>query len=394
MRYAPLILANPRKHYAWGSKTAIPAILGQAASDQPVAELWIGAHPDGPSIAKTSEGAVSIDQVIAADPVAWLGPKSAERFGRLPMLLKILAAAEPLSIQAHPTKAQAEAGFAREEAAGVPRDAKNRSYKDSNHKPELIVALSKLRALCGFRAPAEIVGLSEPVATGFLEDALFELAAGGSLASFYRAIMSAPAEEQKRVAVEAASRAASLTPSNARARAAFAEVVALAARYPGDIGVISPLLLNLVTLERDEALFLDAGELHAYLEGVGIEVMASSDNVLRGGLTPKHVDVEQLLQTLHFKTGRPTILRPESTGDPRERRYHTPAPDFALTVVDLPDQSPFDVRTEAVEILLVLEGKPTFDQTTLAPGQAVLIPNDTRYRLRGPTRIYRTFPQI
>lgn len=381
------LLDCPIKPYAWGSKTALPHLMGTAPTGQPQAELWIGAHPDGPSSLKIQGKPANLEDAIAKDPEAWLSPWVAKRFGKLPLLLKVLAAAEPLSIQAHPNKAQAEAGFQREEQAGLARTAPNRSYKDPNHKPELIVAHSKFRALCGFRPAPQIVGLLSPLELPELDDAISDLAAGGPLQPLYRTLMSLPPATQKSVAERAVAAARD------KGEGAYREVVRLAERYPGDVGVLSPLLLNLIELAPDEALFLDAGELHAYLEGTGIELMASSDNVLRGGLTPKHVDVPELLSTLHFRTGRPTILRPEATADRRVRTYRTPVPDFALSVIDL-DAGPYLSTADSIELLLSVGGAPYLEfgeRHLLAPGQAAVVPAGAAYTLRGPGRLYRAF---
>lgn len=382
------LLDCPIKPYAWGSTTALPALFRAPPTGQPQAELWIGAHPDGPATVEQNGRGVSLEEVIAQNPAGWLGAPTAQRFGRLPLLLKVLAAAQPLSIQAHPTKSQAEAGFDREEAAGIPRGAPERSYKDRNHKPELIVAVSKFRALCGFRPVPQIVGLLAPLDLPALDDGISGLAAGGPLKPFYAELMTLPKAQREALArdvVQAAKR---------RREVPYQEVVALGERYPGDIGVLSPLLLNLLELAPDDALFLDAGELHAYLEGTGVELMASSDNVLRGGLTPKHVDVPELLTTLHFKTGRPTVLRPEPTADRRVRTYRTPVPDFGLSVIDL-DAGPYLSTADSVELLLTMSGsphlEPAHERFPLAPGRAAIVPAGAKYTLRGPGRVFRAF---
>src|SRR6266540_2262539 len=278
-------LDNPVQNYAWGSRTAIADLLGRPApGGRPEAELWIGAHPQAPSRLAAVPGPLgrdgvpggprTLDALIRSAPEAMLGPEAVRRWaGELPLLMKMIAAAEPLSIQCHPNREQALAGFAREDAEGLPRDAPQRNYRDPNHKPELVVALTRFVGLKGFRPVEEIArGL------GSLEVPELRAAAGA-----------------------------------ARRRgddAAFSWMERLHAKYPGDIGVFAPLLLNLFELAPEDGLFLSAGELHAYLEGTAIEVMASSDNVLRGGLTPKHVDVPELLAVGAFRPSPPVVLRP------------------------------------------------------------------------------------
>ncbi|MDP1922058.1 MAG: mannose-6-phosphate isomerase, class I [Myxococcales bacterium] len=358
-------LENAVQRYAWGSLTSIPALLGLPASGGPQAELWVGAHPTAPS----KVNGRSLEALIAEAPGPMLGAQVEQRFGpRLPFLLKVLAAAKPLSLQAHPSLLQAQAGFANEEAAGVPRMAAHRNYRDPNHKPELLCALTPFRAMCGFRRVDEtkalLAGLGVPALAPFLE-ALQQ----GGLSSLFERVMTVPAADRAPLVAAVVAACASRPPAGFAAECANA--VALEQEYPGDVGVIGALLLNLVTLKPGEALALGAGNLHAYLEGTGVELMANSDNVLRGGLTPKHVDVPELLRVLDFTDGPVTIVVPR--GAP-EATYPTPFPDFRLSRVDV--GAAFSLPRNGPDLLLCVEGEVQVNGLALGRGQSAFAPFD------------------
>ncbi|MEE1619940.1 mannose-6-phosphate isomerase, class I [Zafaria sp. J156] len=296
-------LRNTIRDYAWGSRTALAGLLGHDAPGGPEAELWIGAHPGAPSLAEVPGAApVPLDRLIEDDPASALGADAAERFGRLPYLAKLLAADAPLSIQVHPTLARAREGFALEEGAGVDRSAAHRNYKDDNHKPEMIFALTPFTALCGFRPADESAALFELLAGRVPEPAAGAarrtagLLRGGRLREAFTGLLEAPDDVVALVGASAAA-SAGAGPHDA----GLAELPRLEAAYPGDPGVLVSLMLNLVELEPGQAICLPAGNVHAYLRGLGVEVMASSDNVLRGGLTAKHVDIPELLDTVDFE---------------------------------------------------------------------------------------------
>jgi mannose-6-phosphate isomerase len=387
------------RSYAWGSRTAIPELLGQAPSAEPQAELWLGAHPSAPSLLRAGdEGEVPLDAWIRRDPEAALGARMAERFGgELPFLLKLLAAAEPLSIQAHPSEEQARAGFARENAAGVPLDAPHRSYRDPHPKPELICAVTPFRALNRFREPDEIaVGIEALGVDGLrpLLEPLREAPDRSGLRAFFEAWMTLEPEAGAQLVGRAAEAAAGLGDDPARA-----EVVRLAKVCPGDPGVLAPLFLNLVELAPGEAMFLPAGELHSYLGGLGVELMAASDNVLRGGLTPKHVDVPELIRTLGFGAGPVEVLRPERISA-TEAGYETPAEEFSLSVIDVtPSLAHESGARSGVEILLCTSGETRVHDLQggsvvgLPRGAAVWVPAGAgAYRVEcaeGEGRVYR-----
>jgi mannose-6-phosphate isomerase len=325
-------LTGSVQHYAWGSTTALPAFLGVEPDGRPQAELWLGAHHSAPS----RVGDRSLADRIAADADGVVGEVAVGEFGpQLPYLLKVLAAAQPLSLQAHPSRAGAEAGFAREEEAGIDRGAPTRLYRDDWPKPEMLMALGDVEALCGFREPDETYALFARLGVPAATELVAPLQGGGAeaLAEVFARVLGL-VESEREVVAQVVTAAAELIEADAGAVDAdlglFAKTaVELDEHYPGDPGVLAALLMNRMGFGRFEGLFLPAGNLHAYLHGIGVEIMANSDNVMRGGLTPKHVDVSELLAVLDFTPGVPELVQvdEESTG---VWRYRTPAPEFAL----------------------------------------------------------------
>jgi len=328
------LLENPVRPYAWGSRTVIADLLGgQVPSPHPQAEMWLGAHPADPSRIVHRDGHVgSLLDAVAADPARLLGGDRASRWNAtLPFLLKVLAADEPLSLQAHPSIDQARAGFGREEAAGVPRDAAHRNYRDANHKPELICALTEFQALVGFRDPAATLALLHALDVPELAAYTGLLAAqpdADGLRALFTTWITLPQSLLDTLVPALQAGCVRLAGDAGTLHAEARTVLELSERYPGDAGVLCALLLNRITLAPGEALYLPAGNLHAYLEGAGIELMANSDNVLRGGLTPKHVDVPELMRVLDFRAGPPPVLSGRPDG--RWVRYDTPAEEFLL----------------------------------------------------------------
>ena len=295
--------------YPWGSKRAIVELLGiPNPGGKPMAELWMGAHPKAPSRVSVDGKTCTLDRFIEEHPDRALGARTARAFGpRLPFLFKILSAAQPLSIQAHPNLTQAEEGFEREERLGIPVDAPERNYRDRNHKPEIICALTPFQALRGFRPLPEIEEEFASCPEPPLAEAAGALRPGQAskeaLKRFFVTIQRLSAERVRTLS--------DWVLSHADGGRRYEWVNRLRSIWPGDPGVFAPLYLNLVELHPGQAMFLPAGELHAYLEGTGAELMANSDNVLRGGLTSKHVDLDELLSVLTFESGRPKILEPE-----------------------------------------------------------------------------------
>ena len=391
------LMKNTVQEYAWGSYTAIPELLGNVSpAKTPQAELWMGAHPKAPSMVKCDGNWKSLLELIEKNPHDILGEKVAEKFDNsLPYLFKVLAAAKPLSIQAHPSRDQAKRGFERENRVGIPLDAYNRNYKDDNHKPECICALSLLWALNGFRKISDIVGLMKKICPKGLKNELDNLRGEPNsleLKNFFQAMMTMDRDRQKQIIADAITNAQKFLDDDQ----AYKWMIDLYREYPADIGVFSPVLLNLICLKPGQAMFLKAGELHAYLDGVGIEIMANSDNVLRGGLTPKHVDVPELLKVLNFEEREVDILRQEESNN-YESIYSSSAEEFILSVISVKEgiiyNSPLD---RSVEILLCTDGNATVfesgenDKIDIAGGRSVIIPAIVeKYSIEGNATLYK-----
>jgi mannose-6-phosphate isomerase len=377
------------RHYPWGSRTVIPDLLGEPSpADRPYAELWMGAHPDEPSV--LSDG-TPLDKAIQRSPEQLLGAAVRERFGdRLPFLLKVLAADQPLSLQAHPTNEQAEAGFAAEEAAGVPRDSTTRTFKDPFHKPELLLALTPFEALCGFRPVEESLYCLAKLQVPELKPTIAALARGGLRAAIPQLLALSP--EHRATLVSAVAEAASrfVAAHDPEFINTYRWAASLAETYPGDPGVVISLMCNHLKLAPGEAVFLPAGNLHAYLCGAGVEVMASSDNVLRGGLTGKHVDLAALIEVLDFADGRVPVLHPVL--GPGGLRYPVPVEEFDLTRVQLDAQTGV-LTSRGPQVLLCTEGEAalTSSENTLALGKgaAAFVPAGAQITASGPAVLYR-----
>jgi mannose-6-phosphate isomerase len=355
----------------------------------------MGAHPNDPSRARCRGEWTPLPDLLRKHPAEILGESVAARFGgELPFLFKVIAAAQPLSVQAHPDQEQAREGFERENAAGIALGARERNYPDPHPKRELICALSPFSALCGFRPIPEIVRVFRDLQVDAFAseiDALERDGGSEALERFFTAVWNAARGRLARAIDQAA--------ANARRRLddpAARWVSAIAALYPGDAGVLAPLFLNLVSLAPGEAMYLGAGELHSYLEGVGIEIMGNSDNVLRGGLTTKHVDVPELCRVLRFESAAAKILQPRKVSA-RERIFETPADEFELAVIRVKNGKPWrSAKSRGVEILLCIEGDLTVadresDQSLgLERGASVLIPDSVNcYQLAGTGVVYR-----
>lgn len=393
MKIPPLVLKNTIQTYAWGSHSAIQTLMGSAATDAPWAELWMGAHPKAPSQVNWGDRWLPLNEMIQKFPEKILGPGTARKFnGTLPYLFKILAAEQPLSIQAHPNALQAKAGFDRENQAGVDLASATRNYKDPFHKPECICALTPFVGLKGFRASSEILELIRRFCPRGL-DFLVPHLRRGDYKNFFKSLMAIENPEKQNILQETRA-AAEKQPAADR----VAEwILRLHAAYPQDTGVLSPLFLNLFRLLPGEALFLPAGELHAYLSGMGIEIMANSDNVLRGGLTPKHVDVPELLSILNFRESKIEILVPAAVSA-CEASYPVPAEEFMLSVLDITEGLPCDISgSTAPDILICVDGAATLRPKSgnhptipIPKGTSVLIPAETGpYVLTGTATLYK-----
>jgi mannose-6-phosphate isomerase len=364
--------------YAWGSRTILAKLQGRPVpSEGPEAELWLGAHPGDPSTVTRPDGVVSLDTLIAEDPKGQLGPEVAGEFGsRLPYLMKVLAADEPLSLQAHPDAEYARRAFAAQEAD----PAAPRNYTDAYHKPEMLVALTPFQALCGFRAPDVSAAVLDGLDVPRLASVVVALRAGVTgLRDAVRTLLSWPAEDRRPLvdAVVAAARAGTTSPY----ASSYALAVELAGHYPGDPGVLVALLLNHVRLEPGEAIWLPAGNLHAYLNGAAVELMAASDNVLRGGFTSKRVDVEELLRVLRFEVLDEPVLRSVGVA-PGVVTWRVPAREFVLYRIRLDGPGgPIAVPGIGPRILLGTEGEAVVsgesgEAVTIRTGAAAYAPAD------------------
>lgn len=425
------LLDNPVRAYAWGSTTAIPELLGVPPSGEPQAELWMGAHPADPSRLHRGDTDVSLLACIEAAPERELGPDVVARFGpRLPFLLKLIAAAAPLSLQVHPDPEQAAEGYARENAEGLPLSAPERNYKDPNHKPELVCPLTPLDALCGFRAIADTLRLldeliavaraAEPGSAAARAAAALKPHAGAlrarpdkhGLREVVTGLITMPPERRAGVVEAVAAACAAATAAgagpNGEFAAEFRTAAELAAAYPRDAGVVIALLLNLVRLQPGQAVYLPAGRLHAYLRGTAVEIMANSDNVLRGGLTPKHVDVAELMRILDLSAGPVSSPVPRRVGL-AEEVYDTPAREFRLSRLQVPPgpgsaaavgvdgaatgHGPLKLGPVGPQILLVTAGtlavQGAGDPIGVPRGRAAWVPAGATVTLSGPATVYR-----
>jgi mannose-6-phosphate isomerase len=388
-------LINSVQNYAWGSHTALTDLYGIANPDNlPMAELWMGAHPKSSSRILNAEGQPqSLRDVIDADKSALLGASVAERFGELPFLFKVLCAAQPLSIQVHPNKRASEIGFAKENAAGIPLDAAERNYKDPNHKPELVFALTPFLAMNAFREFAEIVSLLQHVAD--VHPAIGEFLQqpdGERLSQLFASLLNMKGEEKAhalRVLQTALDREQGEPWQTIRL---IAEV------YPDDSGLFSPLLLNVVKLNPGEAMFLFAETPHAYLQGVALEVMANSDNVLRAGLTPKYIDIPELVANVKFVAKPATELLTQPVQHGAELDFPIPVDDFAFSLHDL-SASESDVAQQSAAILFCVEGEATLrkgeQRLVLQPGESAFIAcNESPVHISGQGRLARVFNKL
>lgn len=383
------------RDYAWGSRTAIPGLLGQPPADAPVAEAWFGAHGTGSALLPDGQ---TLQQAISQDPVAALGEDVVARFGpELPFLTKFIAPAHPLSLQVHPSQQQAALGWVREERAGTPLDAAHRTYKDPNHKPEMVYALTPFEALSGFRTTRrarEVVrGLRAPLIDGAVRRLEHGSSVQGMRAAFEYVLLGArDRDADVDAVVEQVAERVDAGASPSEHTDSF--VLRIAEHFPGDRGIVAALLLNPVTLHAGEALFVPAGAVHAYLSGLAVEIMASSDNVIRAGLTPKHIDTRGLVDIVDVQPAPPIRIAPESL-NAHTRVFCAPVEDFEFVVIDVSDQS-VGFGEYGPRIAVALDGSPTVTAAsagstsgpiTLSPGQAVFLAHGEAGEASGTGRI-------
>ncbi len=384
-------LKNIVQEYNWGSKTEIQNLLG-LKNINPIAELWMGAHPKAPSEVISENKNIPLTVLIKNNPESVLGKNVIAKYGaKLPFLFKVLAAGKSLSIQAHPNKNQAVLGFEKEDNNNIPLYTPNRNYKDKNHKPELICALSDFWAMRGFRPIAEIIAeLKKLKLTNLknISEDFFNNPSESGLKTFFNSIMKI--DKKELLVKEVLKRTENMKGSR------YEWIKKLNNEHPDDIGVICPLILNLVKLEPGQAMYLPAGELHSYLSGTGIEIMANSDNVLRGGLTIKYIDVDELLKTLTFKSGYPEIIQPVKSNE-NEEIYNTEAEEFKLFRIKLENSQKY-IRADLnnIEIMIIIKGNCRIQSSCLKKtieakkGNSFLIESNTgEYTISGDCLIFK-----
>ncbi|MDE1326124.1 mannose-6-phosphate isomerase, class I [Vibrio aestuarianus] len=388
------LMNNVIQNYAWGSTTSINQLFDiPNPTKTPQAEIWMGAHPNGCSQVEIDGKSISLLELINQDKSTFLSASTATTFAELPYLFKVLAAENALSIQVHPSKQEAEVGFERENKAGIPLNAGHRNYKDPNHKPELVYALTPYQAMNGFRALSEIVARFQALQIDVISDLVeqFELnQTSKGLQDFFTALLSLSGE-QKEQAVNAL-----LTHANHYSNdEIFTLILELAQQYPGDIGLFSPLMLNVLTLAPGEAMFLDARTPHAYLKGTGLEIMANSDNVLRAGLTPKHMDIAELASCTRFEEKPAATLLLQPIEERGALLFPVPVTDFKFAIY--PQSNNVTVEVTSAEIILPIDGDAILthqngEKITIAKGCSVFIPAYTgEYQLSAEGRVARAY---
>jgi len=395
-------LENTIQNYEWGSKTAIPELFGvENCQQEPLAELWMGAHPNGCSKVDLNGKKVLLSELIDSDKDGFLSPQTALSFGELPYLFKVLAADSALSIQVHPSKEEAEIGFAKEDCLGIDRKHPKRNYRDPNHKPELVYALTSYQAMNGFRSFSEIVSLfsriteqiSIPQVHALVTQFENNLTASG-LETFFVGILSLTGSD-KLQAIDGLLTFAHECVESGEVVEEFSLVLELANTYPGDIGLFSPLILNVLTLQPGETMYLDARTPHAYLKGTGLEVMANSDNVLRAGLTSKHIDVEELAQCTLFEEKPKNKLRIQPRIEGNKQSYSIPVPDFKFDCFVHAENNV--IKVDSAEIVFAIDSDvevyhQSGESLLLSKGESVFIPAYAKeYTFSSKGRIARVY---
>lgn len=386
------LMENPIQNYAWGSVDAIQNLFDMPnPSQEPQAEIWMGAHPNGCSILNLNGENIRLDEWIKTAPEAILNPNTYQNFKSLPYLFKVLAANNALSVQVHPSKAAAVEGFAKENQAGIDLKAPNRNYRDDNHKPELVFAITHYQAMNGFREYADIIALFEAVNAPVLAERVAALKANQNqdgLTEFFTQMLS----------LDDATKEQALTYLLDYAKAnqdteLGALLLSLNEQYPNDVGLFTPLMLHVLTLKPGEAMYLDACTPHAYIKGTGLEIMANSDNVLRAGLTPKYMDVPELVKNTicRPKPSETLLLAPQVESN--AQHYAIPVPDFNFSVYT----GNANIECESAEIIFAIDADVTLTHESGATlsfkkGQSAFIPFASKaYQVQSSGRYARAY---
>ena len=389
-------LKNPVQEYAWGSKTALQSLLrDKSYAGKPVAEIWIGAHPIACSLVLEESQWIPLDKIINKKPEVVLGTSIARRFdGKLPFLFKIIAVESPLSVQVHPNLEQAKDGFSRENSQGISIDSPKRNFKDSNHKPELICPLTPFEALSGFRNATEVEALMDRLFTSPESEKIIKLknlVLQRPVEDNFRKLFTMSRTDQVEL-VKAVMRAAEIHENE---NPAFSWLLKIGVDYPEDICVLAPIFLNYIKLDPGQAMYIESGEVHSYLQGEAVELMANSDNVVRGGLTKKHVNVEDFLGIVKFSSGPPLILNAEKKGV-SEFLYPPLCDEFQLSVIRVQGELKYSgQRHRGVEIVVCMEGEARLKDLeneclNLGKGDSVIIPAAVKgYTIAGNSIVYK-----
>ncbi|EOW6616016.1 mannose-6-phosphate isomerase, class I [Vibrio fluvialis] len=388
------VMKNKIQNYAWGSSDSIEQLFDIANPNKhPQAEIWMGAHPNGCSEVELNGSSLLLSELIAQDKSRFLSQQTAAQFGELPYLFKVLAAAQALSVQVHPSKEEAQAGYAKENAAGIEIKAANRNYKDPNHKPELVYAITPYQAMNGFRSISSIIDHFEPLNIECIQPLVEELRNNQheqGLQQFFTLLLSLTGDA-KRQAVEKLLAYA----QSHQSQSIYTLILELAEQYPNDIGLFAPLMLNVLTLQPGEAMYLDARTPHAYLKGTGLEIMANSDNVLRAGLTPKHMDVLELAKCTRFAEKPESTLLLTPIEQDGALLYPVPVDDFKFALYTKPSQT--SVTVSSAEIIFPIDEDATLIsdegiEVTIRKGQSVFVPAYTaHYQLSSAGRVARAY---
>jgi len=375
------------QNYAWGGALYIPDLLGIEAEEKKYAEYWLGAHVNSPSVLSTQDGDQALNVYLNLNLTKNLGTAIAEKFGRLPFLFKVLDVHDMLSIQVHPSKSEAEKGFKYENEKGIPLTAPHRNYKDDNHKPEIMVALGEFWLLHGFLPKDQLIEVlkRKPEFVSLLP--VFEKEGYYGL---YKKVMEQSIDETNQTLQPLIDRilpdflSGKIEKSSPDYWAAKT-IDSAADKTVLDKGIYSIYFFNIVKVNKGEAVFQDAGIPHAYLEGQNMELMANSDNVLRGGLTPKHVDVPELLKHVAFEETKPNVMSGELQADGIERIYKSPAPDFELSQINLSASKKYHSNAKTAQILIVIEGDAEISEgnstLVLGKGDAAFLTAESEYQI-------------
>lgn len=389
-------LDNVIQNYAWGSKSALTKMFGIAnPQQQPQAEIWMGAHPNG--CAKVHGTGESLADLLAKNNKRYLGAYTAARFAELPFLLKVLSAEAPLSIQVHPNKRNAEIGFERENQQGIALTSSQRNYKDANHKPELVYALTFFRAMNGFRPIPDIIELFGQMNIHALEQDLARLESqptNAGLNVFFTTLMTMN-DERKAEVLQQLKQSMLRPAKTSQLREALQYIAEFEQLFPHDIGLLAPLFLNTVELAPGEAMFLHAETPHAYVRGTALEIMANSDNVLRAGLTPKHIDVAELIRNTSFNPMHPQAIKLAPVHKDGKQSYPVPVDDFAFDILTVTDE----IREQYIrsaEILFCIDGQVSVtceeQEIVLSAGESAFISNDAlRFSYVGQGTLARAY---